>query len=156
EAALQQMGPAAVPALIDSVAMFFPSRRKAYVRAIWLLATIDPAPTCAVPALLEIARSPYAFRFAALAALSLLRPLPSRAVVDLLLELYRDRHDPRLRTAAARVLGSIEGELPHRVRDAALVRLYDRHADVRSATYALIDRLPAPDVDLQAALEEMA
>ncbi|MCY1023336.1 HEAT repeat domain-containing protein [Pyxidicoccus sp. MSG2] len=154
-------GLGAVPVLVDTLRakrLDVPPKADSSVRAqcIEALGSIEPLPTCAIPALLETLRTPSArVRWMVLAVLERMRPRPTAAVIRALLPCLQDKHDAQSRSRAARVLAQVDGALPAEVRRAAMARLMDSDRSVRRQALQVLGRFPG-DAEVLTALEEQA
>jgi hypothetical protein len=157
---VRKAGLAAVPALLETLRtkQLSPKReldRRIRMHCLEALERMDPAPVCAVPALLETLHHPSThLRCMTLWVLADLRPRPSGVAVRELLTCLRSKHEPRVRIEAARALSRLDGAIPLEIRQAAIERLTDPHPRVRRYVLRLLARVPAPDPELRAALEE--
>ncbi|NMO21122.1 HEAT repeat domain-containing protein [Pyxidicoccus fallax] len=154
-------GLGAVPALVDALrarTLDVRPNEDTNIRAqcIEALGSIEPLPTCAIPALLGALSLPSArVRWMSLTVLERMRPRPSTAALRALLPCLQDRNDTELRSRALRVLAAMEGALPEAVRRAALERLVDPKRVVRRDALPLLGRF-ANDPEVLIALEEQA
>ncbi|HVG57981.1 MAG TPA: hypothetical protein VNA24_05460 [Hyalangium sp.] len=158
---LSQAGLAAVPALVEALRTKRLSLRSDHdirIRAhcVSTLAFIEPAPVCAIPALLETLHVPsLRLRRLTLRVLALkLPPRPTTLAIRELLTCLTHRREPEVRTEAAHVLSKLEGPVPPEVRRAAIERLTDVDKRVRRHALRILARLPAPDPEVRTAVEE--
>jgi hypothetical protein len=154
-------GPAAVPALVDALrtAARGPCVKaviRTIVHSVNALARIRPVPTCAIPAVLESvsAASPKARAHILFELAGPLRPRATALAVRVLTDCLGATQEDRVRATAAQALSRLEGDLPARVRDAALAGLADPHRWVRHFCLLTLARLRGPDGIVRAALCE--
>lgn len=159
---LVEAGLAAVPSLVDALVtqhLDLEGKRDTRIRleCVQALARIQPAPTCAIPALLKTLHSPSArLRRETLWTLGEFRPRVTPLAVRELLACLGHKQDSGTRALAARTLSRLEGPLPSEVRLAVLAHLSDPEAHVRQQCLKVLERLPAPDPEVRTALEEQA
>ena len=157
---LVEAGLAAVPALVDTLRtprLELEGKRDARIRllCVQVLGRIQPAPTCAIPALLETLHSPSArLQRETLWTLAHLTPRATPLAVRELLTCLRHKHEPGIRSLAARVLSRLDGPLPPEVRRAALAHLSDPEWRVRQQCLRILERLSTSDAEVRTALEE--
>jgi hypothetical protein len=159
--ALSQAGLAAVPALVEALRtkrLAPRNDRDIRIRAhcVSTLAVIEPAPVCAIPALLETLHVPsLRLRRLTLRVLAMqLPPRPTALAIRELLTCLTSRREPEVRAEAAHVLSKLAGPVPPEVRRAALERLTDVDKRVRQYALRVLARLPAPDPEVRTAAEE--
>jgi hypothetical protein len=158
---LSQAGLAAVPALVEALRTERLSPRndldiRIRFHCVSTLALIQPAPVCAIPALLETLRVPsIRLRRVTLRVLATkLPPRPTVLAVREILVCLASRHEPDVRTEAAHALSKLDGPVPPEVRRAALERLTDLDKRVRRHALRILARIPAPDPEVHTAVEE--
>ncbi|WP_141620456.1 HEAT repeat domain-containing protein [Myxococcus sp. AB036A] len=156
-----QAGLAAVPALMEALARAdqeasWQATRNMLGQCVAALGTIDPLPTCAIPALLDVLRQPVArVRRMALAVLTRMRPRATPIALRAVLPCLKERGDAPTRQHAAQVLAAMQDPLPEEVRVAALALLGDAHRAVRREGLHVLARFPR-DEEVLTALEEQA
>ncbi|WP_238536511.1 HEAT repeat domain-containing protein [Stigmatella aurantiaca] len=157
---LAEAGLCAVPALVDALRtkQLDPrSKRDTLIRAqcVEVLASIEPPPTCAIPALLHTLPLHSAhLRRLTLWVLGELQPRASPLAVREILACLGRKQSADVRCQAARTLSKLEGDLPAEVRLAALQSLTDPLPQVRHGFIQILGRLPGPDAQVRTALEE--
>ncbi|GEN11720.1 hypothetical protein SAMN05443572_11582 [Myxococcus fulvus] len=156
-----EAGLAAVPALVEALARAdaessWQASLNLRGQCVAALGTIEPLPTCAIPALLDVLHQPVArVRRMALAVLARMRPRASPLALRALLPCVQEQGDPQTRMLATQVLAALQAPLPEEVRAAGLSRLADAHPAVRRAGLQVLARFGQDEATLTA-MEEHA
>ncbi|GHG72862.1 hypothetical protein [Comamonas sp. JC664] len=154
-------GLAAVPALVETLGRAdhessWQASLNLRGQCVAALGTLEPLPTCAIPALLGALRPPGAnVRRMALAVLARMRPRATPAALRAIMPCLRDKADLTLRLSAAKVLAAMQDPLPEEVRVVGLSLLGEAHRACRHAGLGILARFPR-DEGVLIALEEQA
>ncbi|MFP2957193.1 hypothetical protein ACLEPN_05005 [Myxococcus sp. 1LA] len=156
-----EAGLAAVPALMEALAgaeheSSWQGSLNMRGQCVAALGTIEPLPTCAIPALLGALRQPGARAHRmALAVLARMRPHATPAALRAVLQCLRQKGDLPMRLHAAKVLAAMQDPLPEEVRAVGLSLLGEAHHALRREGLLVVARFPRDEAVLTA-LEEQA
>ncbi|WP_426751193.1 HEAT repeat domain-containing protein [Myxococcus sp. Y35] len=158
---MREAGLAAVPALVEALARAdhessWQASLNMRGQCVAALGTIEPLPTCAIPALLGVLRHPGSrVRRMALAVLARMRPHATPAALRAVLPCLREKGDLPVRLQAATALAAMQGPLPDEVRAAGLSLLGEAHRALRREGLHVLARFPQGE-EVLTALEEQA